>query len=388
MESEELGDRKTSEATACSTIARDMGNSYPEDMIATTIAAFALSSVLTWLSFLFDYLRFGVLVWFFPRYILVGCIGEGMLLSIVVIIFNVSSLTGTKRLPSNVLVPPTLETIRLFSISCIRLGTFLRYACPVIIWMLSVSLDVEIDTNKERLANWYLDLVDGFLGTAPNYHVYKNTLLVGGGTRIAGLLLAVATFILLMIGTGLISDVPIMVVSALILVLGIDIIKEALWDTRHWVSRSALRHRCDMQQLINTFRDDDGLGFCQGSLLRSTELAEKEYTWMLYWIFGSFHTRISLTKHVLGHLTGYYLTADCFAYIRRQLTSTLQKSPGHKPFWDTLQEIDVATSTEAPVAVFRFLLEDGSIPMFLDCLEPARSDTFVLSRLLWVIARK
>jgi hypothetical protein len=64
-----------------------------------------------------------------------------------------------------------------------------------------------------------------------------------------------------------------MVVSALILVLGIDLVKEALWDTRHRVSRLALTHWYDMQQLINTFQDgvyydsqhygyDDSLGFC------------------------------------------------------------------------------------------------------------------------------
>jgi MFS superfamily sulfate permease-like transporter len=39
----------------------------------------------------------------------------------------------------------------------------------------------------------------------PNYLVYVNTLLfyrVGGGTRIAGFLLAVATMVLLLIGAG------------------------------------------------------------------------------------------------------------------------------------------------------------------------------------------
>jgi hypothetical protein len=39
----------------------------------------------------------------------------------------------------------------------------------------------------------------------PNYLVYVNTLLfyrVGGGTRIAGFLLAVATILLLLVGTG------------------------------------------------------------------------------------------------------------------------------------------------------------------------------------------
>jgi sulfate permease, SulP family len=77
---------------------------------------------------------------------------------------------------------------------------------------------------------------------------------VGGGTRIAGFLLAISSMVLLCIGTGPISYirsfgvflnvalahffvVAVMVVGALIFVLGIDLVKEALWDTRHRVSR-------------------------------------------------------------------------------------------------------------------------------------------------------
>jgi len=74
----------------------------------------------------------------------------------------------------------------------------------------------------------------------PNYLVYVNTLLfyrVGGDNRISGFLLAVATAALLVIGTGPIAFIPVMVVGALIFVLGIDLVKEALWDTRHRVNR-------------------------------------------------------------------------------------------------------------------------------------------------------
>jgi neurofibromin 1 len=52
----------------------------------------------------------------------------------------------------------------------------------------------------------------------------------------------------------------------------------------------------------------------------------------------------------------------------------LLQSPGQKPFWDSFEEIDVAAHAEALVTVFRFLSEEESIPMFLDCLEPERSD--------------
>jgi SulP family sulfate permease len=59
-----------------STIARDIGEDKPQKVIATTLVAFAMSSVLTGLSFfLLGALRLGALIGFFPRHILVGCIG-------------------------------------------------------------------------------------------------------------------------------------------------------------------------------------------------------------------------------------------------------------------------------------------------------------------------
>ncbi|KAG1897802.1 sulfate transporter family-domain-containing protein [Suillus fuscotomentosus] len=316
-----------------STIARDIGDEYPKEIIATTIAAFTLSSVLTGLAFfLLGYLRLGGLIGFFPRHILVGCIGG------VGIFLILTGLTVSTRLPSDALDPPTLETLRYFIFNThalsqwvppLVLAVLLRLITmrwkhqlvfpiyfmiiPIVFYVvvaaarldlgalrrdgwlfdmaegtgggedrwygfysyldlglirftplwttlpiqfallffnilhpplnvpaLSVSLDEDVDTNKELLGHGYSNLLAGFLGTVPNYLVYVNTLLfyrVGGGTRIAGFLLAVATFILLIIGTGPIAYIPIMVVSALIFVLGIDLVKEALWDTRHRVSR-------------------------------------------------------------------------------------------------------------------------------------------------------
>ena len=44
-------------------------------IIATTITSYAVSSIVTGLVFLLGKLKLGVLVGFFPRHILVGCIG-------------------------------------------------------------------------------------------------------------------------------------------------------------------------------------------------------------------------------------------------------------------------------------------------------------------------
>lgn len=52
----------------------------------------------------------------------------------------------------------------------------------------------------------------------------------GGNNRLAGILLAAATFGVLVSGPGMIGYVPIMVVGALIFYLGISLLEEALWD--------------------------------------------------------------------------------------------------------------------------------------------------------------
>ena len=67
-----------------------------------------------------------------------------------------------------------------------------------------------------------------------NYLVYTNTVLFmrsGGDSRIAGVLLAVATCGILVVGSKIIGFIPVTVVASLIFYLGIDLMKQALWDT-------------------------------------------------------------------------------------------------------------------------------------------------------------
>ncbi|KAF7290582.1 Sulfate transporter family protein [Mycena indigotica] len=316
-----------------SSIAQDIGLDRPQEIIATTIVAFALSSILTGLAFfVLGYLRLGALIGFFPRHILVGCIGG------VGVFLIETGLAVSLRVPDDALTP-SLETIKFvflnahslllwtiplalaillrvgtehwrwrhqlifpayflsipltfyFVVLCARLDigrlrsegwifemvntgqpepwySFYKYYNfknvqwgplwdtiptqfallffnilhpPLNVPALSVSLNEDVDTDKELVAHGYSNLLAGALGTVPNYLVYVNTLLfyrVGGGTRVAGFLLALATAGMLLIGTGPIAYIPVMVVAALIFVLGIDLCKEALWDTRHRVNRS------------------------------------------------------------------------------------------------------------------------------------------------------
>ncbi|KAF9072486.1 sulfate transporter family-domain-containing protein [Rhodocollybia butyracea] len=314
-------------------IARNIGEDKPAEMIATTIVAYALSSVLTGLSFfLLGALKLGALVGFFPRHILVGCIGgvgaflieTGLTVSLRIpdddFKIDIETLKFMFLDPRNlalwtiplalavilrmitnrwkhqlifpvyfvvipvlfyIVVAATQANLRevrnsgwLFDIprgnngksqawwtfytyfdrSLIHLGPLwstlpTQFALlffnilhpPLNVPALSVSLNEDVDTNKELKAHGVSNILAGAFGTVPNYLVYVNTLLfyrVGGGSRVAGFLLAVITTVLLLVGTGFVAFIPVPVVGALIFVLGIDLIKEALWDTRNRVSRS------------------------------------------------------------------------------------------------------------------------------------------------------
>ena len=59
----------------------------------------------------------------------------------------------------------------------------------------------------------------------------------GGGSRIAGVLLAIGTFGILVTGPVVIGYVPVTVVASLIYFLGIDLLREALVHTWNRVHR-------------------------------------------------------------------------------------------------------------------------------------------------------
>ncbi|KAI0702395.1 sulfate transporter family-domain-containing protein [Cerioporus squamosus] len=309
-------------------IADEIGEDDVHAILATTMVAFAFSSILTGLTFfLLGALRLGTLIGFFPRHILVGCIGG------VGVFLVITGLTVSTRMSDDDF-SLSLETFKFFVLNARNLALWLPafglavllrvithkwdhqlifpiYFCiipavfyvvvaaarlnlgdlrnsgwlfdmgassepwyhfyslfdfravnwgalgatmptqfallffnilhpPLNVPALSVSLNHDVDTDKELVAHGYSNLVAGLIGTVPNYLVYVNTLLfyrVGGDTRISGFMLAGTTTILLLVGTGPIAYIPVMVVGALIFVLGIDLVKEALWDTRHRVSR-------------------------------------------------------------------------------------------------------------------------------------------------------
>ena len=303
------------------TIMQQVGDN-PRAVLATTVLSYSLSSILTGaVFFLLGQCRLGVLIGFFPRHILIGCIGgvgwflvatgvevsaglKGNLeynfetlqhlfqadtialwiipLALSITLFIVKkwvkhSLTDAAWFVSIILVfYLVIAAIPNLSISDLR-GTgwvfeapaagvpwwhfYTLYDFSVVDWnaigqtipamfaltffgVLHVPINVpalglstgedNVDVDRELKAHGYSNALSGFAGSIQNYLVYTNTVLFmrsGGDSRLAGVLLAVATFGILIAGPAIIGFIPVMVVGTLIFFLGFDLMREALVDT-------------------------------------------------------------------------------------------------------------------------------------------------------------
>ncbi|KAF2156049.1 hypothetical protein K461DRAFT_87405 [Myriangium duriaei CBS 260.36] len=91
-----------------------------------------------------------------------------------------------------------------------------------------------VKVNRELVLHGVSNTLSGCLGSIQNYLVFVNSALFinsGGDSRLAGYMLALATFGLWVAGPVVIGYVPVMVVGTLIYMLGIDLAMEALVAT-------------------------------------------------------------------------------------------------------------------------------------------------------------
>ncbi|KAI8823013.1 sulfate transporter family-domain-containing protein [Fimicolochytrium jonesii] len=303
----------------CRTIHSEMRGSSNHAILATIMVAYAMSTLLTGTVFLLlGIFKLGNLVQFFPRHILVGCIGGiGFFLLLTGVevttgittaytmqylhdIFQLSSfkLWGAslalaislklmqRRIHHALFVPifyvciPILFYIIVFigrfSIEDVRsagwlislpegppakfyefwtyfdfgvvdwgaipatiptqlaLAFFGILHVPINVPALAVSTHQDVDLNRELIGHGVSNLVSGLFGTTQNYLVYSNSILYirsGGNSVTGGLLLALGTGAVWMAGGKVIGFVPTIVVGSLIFHLGIDLLKESVWDT-------------------------------------------------------------------------------------------------------------------------------------------------------------
>ncbi|KAL9614841.1 MAG: hypothetical protein Q9167_000674 [Letrouitia subvulpina] len=304
------------------TILNNVGEENRNSVLATTVLSYALSSVMTGLVFfIMGNCKLGTLIGFFPRHILIGCIGgvgwflvaTGVEVSARLdgnLNFSLTTLRKLVQLDTAMLwlIPLVLAVILIlvkhwvkhafvdatYFLSIIAIFYFLVATIPdlqlselrtkgwlfaipdarapfyhfyelydfhAVDWkalastvpamlaltffgILHVPINVpalgvtigedNVDVDRELRAHGLSNTLSGFFGSVQNYLVYTNTVLFvrsGGNSRVAGIMLAFATFGILVTGPVIVGYVPIMVVGALIFFLGIDLMREALIET-------------------------------------------------------------------------------------------------------------------------------------------------------------
>ncbi|KAF2264547.1 hypothetical protein CC78DRAFT_516750 [Lojkania enalia] len=299
-----------------------MHGASPEAIMATVIVSYCLSSIVTGLIFLaLGGFKLGNLVSFFPRHILIGCIGgvgfflvvtgievsarlEGNLsydlatlhklfapdtvyLWILPLVLAVIVLVLRRMIKSPFVLPVffifvfglfyaivegilrlDLEHVRnsgwvfekpeagvpfyrfysYFKFGSID-GSALASTIPTMFALsffgiIHVPINVpalgaavkedNVNVNRELIAHGISNTLSGCVGSIQNYLVYANSILFienGGDSRTAGVLLAIATTAVWMAGPAMIGFIPVCLVGALIFLLGIELMEEAIWDT-------------------------------------------------------------------------------------------------------------------------------------------------------------
>ena len=92
-----------------------------------------------------------------------------------------------------------------------------------------------LDLDRELIAHGISNALSGLAGSIQNYLVYTNSVLfikTGGNSRLAGIMLAIMTFGIMVIGPSIIGFIPVMMVGVLIFVLGFELFFEAIWEPR------------------------------------------------------------------------------------------------------------------------------------------------------------
>ncbi|KAG0209674.1 hypothetical protein BGX28_010053 [Mortierella sp. GBA30] len=334
------------------TVVARVGAENKDAVLATTILAYALSTIMTGAVFLaLGYFKLGSLIAFFPRHILVGCIG-GVGWFLVITGLEVSSRMTTEltysletfkflflnthvlalwssafglalilralqhKIRHPFLVPvffmvvpglfytavaiagwdwsmlrskgwvfpmpegdaPGWQFYSYFDLNItdwtailetvpamLALTFFGILHVPINVPALGVSTGHDnIDTNRELVAHGWSNLLSGGVGTVQNYLVYTNSLLFiksGGDSRVAGVMLAMASLVIFLIGPWIVGYIPVMVVGSLIFHLGLDLVKEALWDT--W----GLVHHLEYLTIMLIVVAMAGFGFVEGIFL-------------------------------------------------------------------------------------------------------------------------
>ena len=107
---------------------------------------------------------------------------------------------------------------------------------PLNVPALKLTTGCDADIDRELKAHAYSNLLAGLLGQCQNYLCYSNSVLYfrcNGNTKLSSLLVAAISVCLFFAGPSLIAFVPRCMPGCLLIHIGIDLCREALYDSLH-----------------------------------------------------------------------------------------------------------------------------------------------------------
>ena len=155
--------------------------------------------------------------------------------------YTVCSVQNTAKLLLPLLNPADFNIVRWDALAetipaMFALSFFGILHVPINVPALAFSMKEDnLDLDRELISHGISNALSGCVGSIQNYLVYSNSILfmrAGGGTRLAGIMLALLTMGVMFIGPVIIGFIPVMMVATLIFLLGFELFLEAVWDTR------------------------------------------------------------------------------------------------------------------------------------------------------------
>lgn len=108
---------------------------------------------------------------------------------------------------------------------------------PINIPALALEMNEDnLDLDRELRAHGLSNALSGLFGSIQNYLVYSNSLVfvrAGANGRLSGIMLAIFTILIMVVGGPMIGFIPVMMVGTLIFILGFELMEESAWETRH-----------------------------------------------------------------------------------------------------------------------------------------------------------
>lgn len=115
---------------------------------------------------------------------------------------------------------------------------------PINIPSINVTLRQDADMNRELAAHGFANMLSSFAGALPSYLTYTTTVVFyrsgGGLTRFSTLVIAMLELGVLFFGNQAASYAPTIIVGAINFQMGLELVKEALYDT--WRSVNLLEY--------------------------------------------------------------------------------------------------------------------------------------------------